>query len=566
MPGEPFPGIPEVTVERDVPCRLRDGVTLYADVYRPAESGPHPVLLMRTPYGKTGTQADVGYAHATWYARQGYVVAVQDCRGRFASEGTFYPFLYEAADGYEAVEWAARLPGGNGKVAMYGFSYVGATQLLAATLRPPSLVTICPGFTSSQYYEGWTYNGGAFALAFAASWALGLAYDTARRAGDEATLDEIGGAYAGLQGVYGALPLREQTVLARHAPYYLDWLEHSAYDDYWRRWSIDEDYSRIEVPALHVAGWWDVFLSGSVANFTGLHALGGAAQKLLVGPWYHCPWTPLDPSGPSGYVIDEWQLRWLDHFMKGRETGVLDAPATVWVEGEGWRDLDGWPPSPSRPVDWFLHSGGRANSAFGDGALSPEPPSDEPADVFVYDPSFPAPSRGGHSCCIEDVAPMGPAAQNATEALGTVLVYTSAPLARDLVLVGDASVTLHAASSARDTDFTARLCAVAPDGRSTNLQEGIVRARFRDSLAEAKPPRPGEVYEYRIALGPLGVRIAAGHRLRLDVSSSDFPQWDRNLNTGGALGAEGASAAVTATQVVLHDRARPSRLTVPVAS
>ena len=566
MPGEPFPGIPEVTVERDVPCRLRDGVTLYADVYRPAEGGPHPVLLMRTPYGKTGTQADVGYAHATWYARQDYVVAVQDCRGRFASEGTFYPFLYEAADGYEAVEWAARLPGGNGKVAMYGFSYVGATQLLAATLRPPSLVTICPGFTSSQYYEGWTYNGGAFALALAASWALGLAYDTARRAGDEATLDEIGGAYAGLQGVYGALPLREQTVLARHAPYYLDWLEHSAYDDYWRRWSIDEDYSRIEVPALHVAGWWDVFLSGSVANFAGLSALGGAAQKLLVGPWYHCPWTPLDPSGPSGYVIDEWQLRWLDHFMKGRETGVLDAPATVWVEGEGWRDLDGWPPSPSRPTDWFLHSGGRANSAFGDGTLSLEPPGDEPADVFVYDPSFPAPSRGGHSCCIEDVTPMGPAAQNATEALGTVLVYTSAPLERDLVLVGDASVILHAASSARDTDFTARLCAVAPDGRSTNLQEGIVRARFRDSLAEAKPLRPGEVYEYRIALGPLGVRIAAGHRLRLDVSSSDFPQWDRNLNTGGALGAEGASAAVTATQVVLHDRARPSRLTVPVAS
>jgi putative CocE/NonD family hydrolase len=319
------------------------------------------------------------------------------------------------------------------------------------------------------------------------------------------------------------------------------------------------------VPALHVAGWWDVFLSGSIANFAGLSALGGAAQKLLVGPWYHCPWTPLDPTGPSGQVIDDWQLRWLDHFMKGRETGVLDAPATVWVEREGWRDLDGWPPSSSRPVDWFLHSGGRANSAFGDGTLSPEPPGDEPADVFVYDPSFPAPSRGGHSCCFED-APMGPAAQNATEALGTVLVYTSAPLKRDLVLVGDASVTLHAASSARDTDFTARLCTVAPDGRSTNVQEGIIRARFRDSLAEPKLLRPGEVYEYRIPLGPLGLSVPAGNRLRLDVSSSDFPQWDRNLNTGGKLGTEGASAAVTATQVVLHDRARPSRLTLPVAS
>ena len=454
MPGEPFPGIPEVTVERDVPCRLRDGVTLYADVYRPAEGGPHPVLLMRTPYGKTGTQADVGYAHATWYARQGYVVAVQDCRGRFASEGTFYPFLYEAADGYEAVEWAARLPGGNGKVAMYGFSYVGATQLLAATLRPPSLVTICPGFTSSQYYEGWTYNGGAFALALAASWALGLAYDTARRAGDEATLDEIGGAYAGLQGVYGALPLREQTVLARHAPYYLDWLEHSAYDDYWRRWSIDEDYSRIEVPALHVAGWWDVFLSGSVANFTGLHALGGAAQKLLVGPWYHCPWTPLDPSGPSGYVIDEWQLRWLDHFMKDAETGVLDAPATVWVDGDGWRDLDGWPPSSSRPTDWYFHSDGRAMASYGDGTLSTEPPGDEPPDLYVYDPGIPVVSAGGHSCCLETAAPMGPADQRAAEESKLVLCYTSAPLQRDLELIGDVQVTLFAATSGVDTDDT----------------------------------------------------------------------------------------------------------------
>ncbi len=545
-------------------------MTLSTDVYRPAGDGPHPVLLMRTPYSKEGAESDAGYQHPSWYARQGYLVAVQDCRGGFSSEGTFYPFLFEAVDGYEAVEWAARLPGANGKVAMYGYSYVGATQLLAATLRPPSLVTICPGFTASQYYEGWTYNGGAFALAFAASWALGLAYETARRAGDDATLDEITAAFAGLPGVHAALPLREQPVLARHAPYYLDWLEHSSYDEYWRRWSIDEDYSRIAVPALHTAGWWDVFLSGSVANFAGLRAGAGdeaarAGQKLLVGPWYHCPWAPLDPTGPSGQVIDDWTLRWLDHFLKSRETGVLDAPATVWVENEGWRDLDGWPPSSSRPVDWFLHSGGRANTGFGDGTLSTEPPGDEPADVFVYDPAFPAPSRGGHSCCFEDVAPMGPATQNPTEALNIVLVYTSAPLERDLILVGDATVTLHAASSALDTDFAARLCVVAPDGRSTNVQEGIVRARFRESLSEPKPLRPGEVCEYRIALGPVGVRVPAGRRLRLDVSSSDFPQWDRNLNTGGTTGAEGPSAAVIATQVVLHDRTRPSRVTLPVA-
>lgn len=567
---QPFPGVPEVTVERDVPCRMRDGAALYADVYRPAEGGEHPVLLMRNPYGKTTAQSEVGYAHPSWYARHGYVVVVQDCRGRFASEGDFYPFASEAADGFDTVEWAAALPGGNGQVGMYGFSYVGATQLLAATLAPPSLVTICPGFTSSQYYEGWTYNQGAFALALMGSWALGLAAETARRAGDDEALRLLTETTLGAQHAYWSLPLREHPVLARYAPYYLDWLEHSAYDSYWSRWSIDEDYGRIRVPALHIVGWWDVFLSGAVANFLGLRAGAGderarQAQKLVIGPWYHCPWTPIgEKDGPGGRVVDDWQLRWLDHFLKGRETGVLDAPVTAYVVGDGWRDLDGWPPSSSRPAEWFARSQGRANSATGDGALSLKPPSDEPADVFAYDPAFPTPSLGGHSCCYESLAPMGPAWQSAAEALNTVLVYTGAPLEQDLELVGDVTVTLYAASTAVDTDFTARLCLVDPDGNSTNLQEGIVRARFRESRSEPKPLVPGEVYEYRISLGPVGVRVPAGHRLRLDVSSSDFPQWDRNLNTGGPLGAEGLSAAVIATQAVLHDRLHPTRVTLPV--
>jgi putative CocE/NonD family hydrolase len=572
VPADPVPGLP-VDVERDVPCRARDGVTLYADVYRPAANGPHPVLLMREPYNKWTAQSGSGYNHPAWWAAQGFLTVVQDCRGRYRSEGEFVPFVNEALDGYDAVEWAARLPGADGRVAMYGFSYPGATQLLAATERPPSLVAICPGMTSSQYYEGWTYNGGAFALAFAANWASGLAYDTARRGVDDETMAALLAATSSADW-FAQLPLERLAPLTRaNAPYFYDWLDHPSYDDFWRATAIDEDYGRIAVPALHVGGWYDIFLAGTVANFRGLQEGAGSAdarsrQKLLVGPWQHGPWKPLLGAGDdaSPLVVNEWQLRFLDEVVRGRPSGVFDAPVTAWVLREGWRDLDAWPPGGVAPTRWYLHSGGRANSRFGDGTLSPEPPGDEPPDVFVYDPLAPVSSAGGHSCCDESLTPMGPRAQEGAEQWGDVLCYTSEPLGDDVVLIGDVEVTLHAATTAPDTDFTARLCLVDPDGRSVNLKEGILRARYRDSLAEPSALEPGRVYALGIALGPLAVRVAAGHRLRLDVSSSDFPQWDRNLNTGGPLGREGASAAAVAHQTVLHDRARPSHVTLPVAT
>jgi putative CocE/NonD family hydrolase len=551
-----------VVVERNVAARMRDGVALRADVYRPEAGGSFPVLLMREPYDKNTAQTGSGYNHPAWWARHGWVVVVQDCRGRFRSEGEFYPFVNEARDGYDTVEWAARLPGADGRVAMYGFSYPGATQLLAATERPPSLVAICPGMTASQYYEGWTYNGGALALAFAANWAAGLALYTAISSHDAAGIDRLE-ALLGSAGWFGHLPLVEPPGLSREdAPYYFDWIEHPSYDEYWRTTAIDEDYSRIQVPGLHVGGWYDVFLSGTVANFRGL----GGRQKLLVGPWQHGPWAPLlgagEDAGPQ--AVNEWQLRFLDEVVRGVPSGVFDAPATVYVLGDGWRDLDSWPPTAARPVDWYLHSGGRANSKYGDGTLSTEGPGDESPDVFVYDPLAAVASAGGHSCCDDALTPMGPRSQHAAERWGDTLVYTSAPLEQDLDLVGDVVVTLHAATTAVDTDFTARLCRVDPGGESVNLKEGIVRARFRESLSAPTLLEPGRVYEYRISLGPVGARIQAGFRIRLDVSSSDFPQWDRNLNTGGRLGREGPEQAIVATQTVFHDAVRPSCLTLPV--
>ena len=563
-------GLPGVTLQQDVPCRMRDGVMLYADVYRPAGDGLFPVVLMRLPYNKTQAE-DITYTHPSWYARHGYMVVVQDTRGRYRSEGEFFPFLHEAEDGYDTIEWAARLPGANGRVGMYGFSYAGATQLMPATLRPPSLITVCPAFTASQYYEGWTYNQGALALAFAMSWAVDLATGDAMRAKDDAARAQLSAAFASIKGWNWHLPLKELPPLSgQFGRYFLDWLAHPTYDDYWRRWSIDEDYGRLAVPALHFGGWYDVFLSGTVKNFRGLREGAGspaarAAQKLVIGPWMHMPWAPVSATaeGVEPRVVDDLQLRWFDQLLKGEETGVLDAPVSLFVMGaDTWRDYTDWPPPEATPAAWYLHSSGRANSRFGDGSLSLALPGDEPPDRFTYNPMTPALSIGGHSCCLSFVAPMGPADQRATEEFNSVLVYSSEPLQAPLEIIGDVVVTLYAATTAVDTDWTARLCEVFPDGRSINLQEGIVRASCRESLSAPALLETDRVYCYEIPLGPVGVRVAAGNRLRLTISSSDFPQWDRNLNTGGPRFGQGATAALVATQTVLHDASYPSHVTL----
>jgi putative CocE/NonD family hydrolase len=559
------PGHAEVTLERDVGCRLADGTMLRADVYRPAREVSLPVLLMRLPYGKTTAGANWGYAHPAWYASHGYVVAVQDVRGRYASAGEFTPFVDETSDGYESVEWAAALRGSSGKVGMYGFSYPGATQLLAARSQPPSLRAIAPGFTSAQFYEGWTYCGGALSLALVTGWASFLAVDAARRRGDEAAHAGLLAALGAAPALYWKLPLRDYLpLLDVDAPYFRDWIEHSSFDEYWRPTAVDEDFSRITVPALHTGGWYDTFHAGTVASF---RAMGPAPQKLLLGPWQHSPWRAITvgPRQDAGAnEVDDWHLRFFDEVLKGERRGVFDHPGRVFVLGEDWRDVDGWPPSQSVETAYYLHSGGRANSAYGDGRLSLDAPTDEPADVFVYDPLMPSTSFGGHSCCSEEVAPMGPADQEPYEASKGVLVYTTRPLDRELVLLGDAAVDLYASSSALDTDFTGRLCVVDRGGTSVNLKEGIIRARFRDSFSAPSLLEPGEVYRFTIPLGPVGIRLEPGQSIRLDIASSDFPQWDRNLNTGGPLGMEPASDAVVATQAVFHDAGRPSRLRLPV--
>ena len=566
----------EVTVTRDVGCRMRDGVELLADVYTPDGPGPFPVLLLRTPYDKTGGQSP-GYRHPLWYARHGYIVVVQDVRGRGASGGEWYPFEHEAEDGYESIEWAAGLPSSSGAVGMYGFSYPGACQLLAATLQPPHLACIVPGLTASDYWSGWTYRGGALQQAFVQSWVLDeLGSDTARRRGLAELGRELRATLRDASGFYEELPLDRQSVLATDdvAPYYFDWLHHPSQDEYWQRWSLEPRWGTIRVPALHLAAWYDIFLEGTLRNFSGIRRLAhpdvAASQRLVIGPWHHMYWsrfvagTDFGPEARSD--IDDLQLRWFDQWLRNIDNGPSsEAPVRTFLMGANeWRSHGDWPPADSHTVDLFLGSQGAANSVNGNGWLAREAPETSPYDVYVYDPLHPVLSAGGRSCCSPNLVPMGPANQVEVESRNGVLVYTSPPLLRDAVVLGPVSLVLHATSTAPDTDFTAKLVDVHHAGLAINVAEGVIRARYRDSWSHPTLLEPGRRYEYQIDMGATGNMFRAGHRMRLEVSSSNFPAYDRNLNTGGPIGAEPREAARSATQQVFHDATNPSRLTLSV--
>ena len=441
-----------VSKQIDVPAKMRDGVTLLADVYRPTEAGSYPVLLMRLPYNKTTAQTYV-YASPEYYASQCYIVAIQDVRGQYASQGVFYAFKNEMEDGYDSVEWAAALPGSNGKVGMYGFSYVGATQWLAAVMRPPHLAAIAPAMTSSDYYDGWSYEGGAWSLAFEESWPIQtIALVSARRTGEQSAVAKINEATGMIAKTYDYLPLHDYPWLSPGLPavagYFYDWIAHDTWDDYWRQWSIRKDYGRVQVPALNFDGWYDVFLNGAVENYVGMRKDGGSdaarsAGRLVIGPYMHLPWNrksaDVDFGSEADNPIEDLQVAWFDHYLKGKDNGADKAPPVrVFVMGaDRWRDADNWPIPGTQFTSYYLHSLGEANSSGGNGRISTDKPAaDEPPDRYVYDPANPVPSRGGHSCCTPDVAPVGPANQADIEGRGDVLVYSTPTLDHAVEVTG----------------------------------------------------------------------------------------------------------------------------------
>jgi len=556
----------DVTVERNVAAKMRDGVTLRADIYRPKTEGKFPVLLVRTPYDKTGS---MGFGLRA--AARGYVVISQDVRGRFESEGEWYPFKNESQDGYDTVEWAAALPYSNGKVGMFGGSYVGATQFLAAIAKPPHLAGICPTVTASNYHDGWTYQGGAFEQWFNESWATGLAENTMRRRVESGPNPVAWTKILPLRG-YPVLTAPEAENLA---PYFTDWLAHPDFDAYWKQWSIEDHYAQIQVPVLSFAAWYDIFLGGSLKNFVRLKTEGGTeaakrGQRLAVTVGGHAGESSTGKVGAVEFGgklpvdSDEVTLRWYDWLLKGEANGVeKEKPVRIFVMGKNeWRDEDDWPLARAKKTRYFLHSSGAANGLAGNGSLSTVAPAEEKPDQYVYDPSDAVPTIGGPLCCGPLPTGIGPEDQRPAEARSDVLVYTTPAFAKDTEVTGPVSLDLYVSSSAVDTDFTGMLVDVWPNGFAQNLTSGILRLRYRNSQEKPELANPGETYHIIVDLWSTSNVFLAGHKLRLEVSSSNFPRFDRNLNTGEEQAR--ATRMIKATNVIFHDKAHPSALIFPI--
>jgi len=563
----------EVTVERNVAAKMRDGVTLRADIYRPNADGKFPVLLVRTPYDKTN-ETNFGLRAAA----RGYVLIAQDVRGRFTSEGEWYTFKNESQDGYDTVEWAAALPYSNGKVGMYGGSYVGATQFLAALAKPPHLAGICPNVTASNYHDGWTYQGGAFEQWFNESWATGLAENTMRRR-LEKSADPVGGTKV-LPLV--AYPVLESPSAEGIAPYFKDWLAHPSFDEYWKKISIEDHYAQIEVPVFSLGAWYDIFLGGTLKNYMRLKTEAGTeaarkGQRLLVyvgghaGGWDSRKVGALDFGEKLPIDGDELTLRWYDWLLKGEANGIeKEKPVKIFVMGKNeWRQEEDWPLARAKSTKYYLHSAGAANGMApsgpgqtGNGTLSTVAPAEEKADTYVYDPGDAAPTIGGPLCCGPLPTGIGPEDQRPAEARSDVLVYTTLAFAKDTEVTGPVSLELYASSSAVDTDFTGMLVDVWPNGYAQNLTSGILRMRYRNSQEKPELANRGETYHITVDLWATSNVFLAGHKLRLEVSSSNFPRFDRNLNTGEEQ-ARG-TLMVKATNVIYHDKAHPSALLVPI--
>ncbi len=553
-----------VAFEGNVAMVTRDGVTLRADIYRPKADGRFPVLLERTPYNKF-SNIDSGLKGAA----RGYVVILQDVRGRNASEGEWYPFKFEIADGYDAVEWAAALPYSDGKVGMIGGSYVGATQMLAAIASPPHLVGIYPTVTASDYHEHWAYQGGAFMQMLAQAWSSALSVNVLER--------KTGGSAVPSHWDYmkppSEYPVIDPGSAKGVADYYFDWIAHPAYDAFWRQWSIQANYAKVRVPVLTVAAWYDLFQDGSLRNYAGLRRgaatdAARAGQRLVIIPGGHAGFGQkigdVDFGKDSVLDLDELGYRWFDHLMKGVDNGIdREKPVKVFVMGSNtWRDEDDWPLARARETRFYLHSGGRANSLSGDGMLDTNPPGEEAQDTYVYDPAHPVPSRGGALLGDPASYPPGPLDQRVVEGRQDVLVFTTAAFTSDTEITGPVSLDVYFRSSAVDTDLTGKLVDVLPDGTAINLTDGVLRLRYRDSMEKPELMNAGTVYRVRIELWSTANVFLKGHRLRLDITSSSFPRFDRNPNTGESPEASGSS--VVATNVVLHDREHPSALIVPV--
>ena len=569
FPPAEVPPRNDIRIDNRVAIPMRDGVILYADVYRPVGDGRFPVLVSRTPYSTERFPA--AYEAAVYFSRRGYVYVFQDVRGRHESDGRWEPFFDDEKDGYDTVEWAAKQRWSNGKVGMEGGSYLGQNQWRAAQAAPPSLVTIFPSVASTSIYHDWITLNGAWRLSFNFGWGP---------VRQESRIMQNPGPHtvAGLHAIHydevqRHLPLDTmQQLVGRNARFYNDWLANPDYNDYWKPLNVEEVFNKIAIPVHTFGGWFDIFSQGTLRGYVGMSHKGATEQArrgshIVIGAWGHgsTQKTGDIDFGPTAHVDESaLKLRWYDSRLKGIDNGVdREPPVKLFLMGRNeWVLENEYPLARTNYRPMYFAGGGKANTDKGDGRLTWDKPSGPSAsDRFRYDPNDPVPSVGGNNCC-GTPTPAGPRDQRTIEGRQDVLVYTSDVLQEEIEVTGPVKVVLHASSDAVDTDFVARLVDVHPDGTTYNMAEGMLRARYRESLSRPSPLQPGHVYRFEIDLVGTSVAFLKGHRVRVHVTSSHFPQFDRNPNTGAKFGT--TKEVRVALQTVYHDADHASHILLPV--
>ena len=555
-------------VSLDRAVETRDGVRLSADTYLPPGEGPFPVLAVRTV---DDNQAAGAIRWAPRFVEAGYAVVAQDCRGRFDSAGAWDPYAHETADGHDTLAWIRTQPWCDGHIGMFGHGYMGYTQTRAALGGNARLGAIAPCSSQQDNFGHWFAHGGFH-------WHTALSFlESTGRTSQSAALSLVD-----RQALWWRLPLATAFDEIVEMPFYREALEHNRYDDFWKRDSLLDRYGEVDVPALFITGWYDALLDETVRLFQGWVAgarteAARARTKLIVGPWHHGNLGSAVPSGDvdfgpgAGLDLAGEHLRWYDQRLRGIDTGIDDEPPVrIFTMGENvWRFESEWPPASMNYRKFFLHGEGRANSMFGDGRLDFERCADDEAvDEFVYDPAHPVPTLGGNIGPLSGTV-AGAVDRRSVERRDDVLIYDTDVLAADLEITGSPLVTLWASSDAPDTDFAAAVCDVHPDGRAIIVCEGLVRTRFsqerQDPNASPENPKlavPGLVSKYFVSLWHTSMVFRAGHRIRLELTSSNFPRFDRNPNTGHELGVDALMRP--ARNRVYHNGDYPTHLTLPV--
>jgi hypothetical protein len=539
-----------VVEDLDVKVTMRDGIRLSTNIYRPDTAGVFPSILIRTPYGN----GSAGNKDGHFFAQHGYVYIVQDVRGRYESEGQFYAMQSELKDGYDMQQWTGGQPWSNGKIGTAGGSYVGFTQWMPAPMQSPYLKTMIPAVTFSDLYST-VYQNGAFFLGLFAPWSMEMTQPFFVQ-------DDF--AQHRMDSVLLTLPLVEMDkAMGWRVPFLRDWLSHPVRDKFWEATNVGDNYPKITASVYNIGGWFDILLKGTLENYLKMTSANISPeirkkQKLFIGPWVH-NWGKrevgeLDFGEEASFKGRQFQLRWFDNQLKDIDNGAMEEPPVkIFVMGANkWRFENEWPLARTNYQKYYLHSKGKANSLNGDGGLSIELAEKGPSDKFTYDPADPVISK----------QTFGPYDQTYIEKRDDVLIYTTPNLKTDVEVTGPVKVILFASSSAINTDFTAKLVDVYPDGRAMRVCEGIIRASHRNPEETPSNIEPGKIYEYIIDMWATSNLFKKGHQIRVEISSSNFPRFDRNLNTGNHFATD--ITMVKADQKIYHDEEYPSCIVLPV--